>query len=308
MASPIGRFDLPGQSLAILEADYTSSSLSVLKIAQTLLKVLATRLPRPAPAWPLAATGLAPADIRHARGTTYCAPSRPSLPCSTPPRSGQRITAPALKRLHTRTDLSRNLFLSCAFRRQQSCLRSVLQRLSVTRQLVLSSLPQLLDFIRATTIVTRGERRTQQDRRQSAFKCFKIIPIAANICSWLTLAGRHARANHGNSMQFESTAGMSREPCFLSVSVVVYRPDPALLNRTLETLSTALQRLHATSPTKAPLYLIDNGTRRRSNSRVGTRAWCAVRDGVDARSRKCRLRQRPQSGHRAHQRAATTSS
>jgi GT2 family glycosyltransferase len=63
-------------------------------------------------------------------------------------------------------------------------------------------------------------------------------------------------------MQFESTAGISREACLLSVSVVVYRPDPDLLNRTLETLSAALERLNMTlpSPTKAPLYLIDNGT------------------------------------------------
>ncbi|SAL87740.1 group 2 family glycosyl transferase [Caballeronia choica] len=62
------------------------------------------------------------------------------------------------------------------------------------------------------------------------------------------------------SMQFESTAGISREACLLSVSVVVYRPDPDLLNRTLETLSAALQRLNMALPTKAPLYLIDNGT------------------------------------------------
>lgn len=57
-------------------------------------------------------------------------------------------------------------------------------------------------------------------------------------------------------MQFESTAGMSREACLLSVSVVVYRPDPDLLNRTLETLGAALRPLE----TKAPLYLVDNGS------------------------------------------------
>jgi hypothetical protein len=62
------------------------------------------------------------------------------------------------------------------------------------------------------------------------------------------------------SMQFESNAGISREACLLNVSVVGHRPDLDLLNRTLETLSTALQRLNTTLPTKAPLYLIDNGS------------------------------------------------
>jgi len=43
----------------------------------------------------------------------------------------------------------------------------------------------------------------------------------------------------------------------LSVSIVVYRPDLAMLERTLETLAAALRRLLLAE--KTPLYLIDNG-------------------------------------------------
>lgn len=62
------------------------------------------------------------------------------------------------------------------------------------------------------------------------------------------------------NMQLESTAGVSVETCFLSTSIVVYRPDLDLLDRTLKTLSAALQCLNTRMSAKAPLYIVDNGT------------------------------------------------
>jgi len=44
----------------------------------------------------------------------------------------------------------------------------------------------------------------------------------------------------------------------LSISIVVYRPDAALLARTVETLETALAQLHDVAG-RPCLYLIDNG-------------------------------------------------
>ncbi|WP_062639852.1 glycosyltransferase family 2 protein [Caballeronia arationis] len=47
----------------------------------------------------------------------------------------------------------------------------------------------------------------------------------------------------------------------ISVSLVVYRPHRAMLERTLHTLDTALDRfLKSNQATSAPLYLINNGT------------------------------------------------
>ncbi|KDR41613.1 glycosyl transferase [Caballeronia glathei] len=59
-------------------------------------------------------------------------------------------------------------------------------------------------------------------------------------------------------MNFHSDSASSAE--LISVSVVVYRPDRQLLERTLSTLDAALDRLRITDHVaSAPLYLVDNG-------------------------------------------------
>ena len=56
----------------------------------------------------------------------------------------------------------------------------------------------------------------------------------------------------------EPTAAQARSPITLSISIVVYRPDAALLARTIETLESALAQLHDVAG-RPCLYLIDNG-------------------------------------------------
>ncbi|WP_035931019.1 glycosyltransferase family 2 protein [Caballeronia glathei] len=59
-------------------------------------------------------------------------------------------------------------------------------------------------------------------------------------------------------LNFHSDSASSAE--LISVSVVVYRPDRQLLERTLSTLDAALDRLRITDHVaSAPLYLVDNG-------------------------------------------------
>lgn len=53
--------------------------------------------------------------------------------------------------------------------------------------------------------------------------------------------------------------GTAHVPDLLSASIVVYRPDAVLLNRTIETFGAALGRLHGNA-SDTSLYLIDNGT------------------------------------------------
>ncbi|WP_250452119.1 glycosyltransferase family 2 protein [Caballeronia sp. ATUFL_M2_KS44] len=62
-------------------------------------------------------------------------------------------------------------------------------------------------------------------------------------------------------MQLNPDPANANPPEPISVSLVVYRPHRAMLERTLHTLDTALDRfLKSHQATSAPLYLINNGT------------------------------------------------
>ncbi len=77
----------------------------------------------------------------------------------------------------------------------------------------------------------------------------------------------------------------SDEGCGLSISIVVYHPDMALLERTLRTLGDACDRLRAVSP-RVPIdvFLVDNG-----GFDTGSAIGAAALAGLTAREIRCEL-------------------